>query len=105
LNFGEIQVEFVFSDGHVEKRVTGRNGRAVVALRPSAALQKILLSFVSESRAAEALIVPPGDAIGNIYMINFDYQAFAKPFFTRMELEVDGNKLYYAVFDGSYVKR
>lgn len=105
LSFSGIEVEFVFSDGHVERRVTGRSGRAAVASRPPAILQKILLSPANGSRAAEALIVPPGDAIGNIYMINLDSKAFAKPFFTSLELEITGNKLYYAVIDGSYVKR
>ncbi len=105
LSFSGIQVEFAFSDGHVEKRVTGRSGLAVVALRPSAALQKIILKTADGSSAAEALTAPPGDVTGNIYMINFNSQAFNKPFFTRMELQIDDKKLYFIELDGNYVKR
>lgn len=107
LKFSAIKVEFVFSDGHREKRITGRNGSAVIGLRPAAALQKIILGPTDGSYGGETIVIPPdnGSAKGSIYLIHLDSKSLDKPFFNEMELTVSENRLYSPLLGGSYSKK
>lgn len=104
LRFSGIRVEFEFSDGHREARVTNRGGWALLRPRPGATLRRVSLrdagegDNVSAGRFAGTIDVDP--AKGDVLAIAFDSARYSAPAFERMELRVDGDALIPTWPDG-----
>lgn len=108
LRFSGVRVDFEFSDGHHEARVTNRGGWALLRPRPGAALRRIVLGDAEagddnggEDRlpvAEQAFDVDP--AQGDVVMIALDSARLVPPMFDTMTLRVDGDALVPTWPDG-----
>lgn len=97
MRFSGIRVEFEFSDGHREQRVTDRGGRALLRARAGAELRRVILRNGEEDVRAgrpaveEALEIDP--AAGDVFVIRLDSRRMAPQAFERMELRIDDEAL------------
>ena len=111
LRFSGIRVEFEFSDGHREARVTNRGGWALLRPRAGATLRRVSLRDAGDADSGDnapagklagtisgAIEVDP--AKGDVLAIAFDSARHSAPAFERMELRVDGDTLIPTWPDG-----
>lgn len=105
LRFSGIRVDFEFSDGHHEARVTNRGGWALLRPRPGAALRRIVLRGADAADGEGGL--PVGEqafdvdpAQGDVVMIALDSARLVPPMFDTMTLRIDGDALVPTWPDG-----
>lgn len=108
LRFSGVRVDFEFSDGHHEARVTNRGGWALLRPRPGAALRRIVLGDAEagddndgEGRlpvAEQPFDVDP--AQGDVLMIALDSARLVPPMFDTVTLRIDGDALVPTWPDG-----
>jgi len=103
LRYSGIRVDFEFSDGHRETRVTNRGGWALLRPRAGAHLRRVVLGFAADHGEPAVPRTWPFEAQavrGDLLDIALDSTVLAKPAFTRMELRVDGDALVPTWPDG-----
>lgn len=106
LRFSGIRVEFEFSDGHREARVTNRGGWALLRPRAGATLRRVSLRDAGDGVSAGRFAGTIADTIevdpakGDVLAIAFDSARHSAPAFERMELRVDGDALIPTWPDG-----
>lgn len=107
LRFPGIRVEFEFSDGHREVRVTNGDGWALLRPRAGATLRRVTLRDAGDAEGGDS--APAGlfagtiefdPAKGDVLAIAFDSARYSTPAFERMELRVDGDALIPTWPDG-----
>lgn len=91
MRLSDVEVTFVFGDGHRETAKTRRGGMAFVPVRKGAAVQQITLAMSEPVSRTETLSIAP--LIEGIQAVMVDTRQIAEPPFEVMRLEVQGNDL------------
>lgn len=108
LRFSGVRVDFEFSDGHHEARVTNRGGWALLRPRPGATLRRIVLgdAEAGDGNDGEGRLPAPEQAFdidpaqGDVVMIALDSARLVPPMFDTMTLRIDGDALVPTWPDG-----
>lgn len=98
-----LRVEFEFSDGHREQRVTDRGGWALLRTRADATLRRLWLRSGDDAPTPDAEVAQTFDvdpARGGVHAIVFDSARLMTPMFERMTLRIDGEALVPTWPDG-----
>lgn len=105
LRFSGVRVDFEFSDGHHEARVTNRGGWALLRPRPGAALRRIVLRGADAAdgegglpTVEQTFDIDP--AQGDVVLIALDSARLVPPMFDTMTLRIDGDALVPTWPDG-----
>lgn len=92
LRFSGLQVEFEFSDGHREQRITNRGGFALLRPRAGAEWRRVSVRSTKGGPQVSATFkINP--ARGDLYTITLDSQRAVPPAFEQMSLRIDGEAL------------
>ena len=98
-----LRVDFEFSDGHREQRVTDRAGWALLRPRAGATLRRLWLRSGDDAPSPDAEVAQTFDvdpARGDVHAIVFDSARMMTPMFERMTLRIDGEALVPTWPDG-----
>ena len=103
MRFSGISVNFEYSDGHSETRVTDNGGWAIVPLRPGAAVSKVALSMTDPVIRSQTLTFAP--LAQGIQTVTIDVQQIVGQPFEALHLTIDGEGLVPIEFGpGRYEK-
>jgi hypothetical protein len=91
MRLSDVEVTFVFEDGHRETAKTRRGGMAFVPVRKGAAVQQITLALSEPVSRSETLSITP--LAEGLQAVIVDTRQVVEPAFSVMRLEVQGDDL------------
>ncbi|MGO1073605.1 hypothetical protein [Lysobacter sp. CA199] len=99
-----LPVDFIYSDGRVERRETSPDKSALVPQRPGTRLTQVTVHIdrIHSNHPAETLAVD--ESKGRIFVLRLDTAAVRPLAFEEMPLKLDGGDLKSLDFGGRYVR-